>query len=740
MTYSMSDITPAYAEALEAHGLTQDEGLRILNILERKPLPLEVGLFSAMWSEHCSYKSSRIHLGKLPTEGPQVAIGPGENAGAVKLNNGVLAVFKMESHNHPSYIEPFQGAATGVGGILRDVFTMGARPIANLNSIRFGSTEHPKTPHLLLGVVGGIAFYGNCMGVPTVAGETEFHAGYDDNILVNAMTVGIAKEDGIFLGAAEGIGNPVFYVGSRTGRDGIHGATMASASFDDEAEAKRPTVQVGDPFTEKKLLEACLELFKEDVVVGIQDMGAAGLTSSTFEMADRAGKGIRIDLDQVPMREEGMVPYELMLSESQERMLVVARKGSEASLQRIFEKWDLACAHIGEVTDSGQVELFWHGDQVANVPVHKLATGAPKYDRPTRPRPTTHPVPDLLPASPDNPGAMLHSILSDPIAGSRRPVYEQYDHMVQVRTMVRPGGGAAVLRVPEAEGMISVASECAHRACILDPREGARRTVADAARKISATGALPLAITDCLNFGNPEVPEVMWEFVEAIEGLKEGCLALNTPVVSGNVSFYNETRDQSIPPSPTIGMVGWMDNEIQPAPGFVREDGLDLWLVKGAEPSLDGSLWQQYFCGTVGGELSKMDFEMESRVQNFARALVKNKLVAAARNLGSGGLAVSLAKMLFNGEKLIGLKCGAFSSEDGTRRYFGEAPSSMILASTPDHRAEIVDLAKAANVELQALGQTGGQEFNLGDIHLDINRLYGAWNAALNPLMGISND
>jgi len=578
------------------------------------------------------------------------------------------------------------------------------------------------------------------MGVPTVAGETEFHRGYDDNILVNAMTVGIAKEDGSFLGIAEGIGNPVFYVGSHTGRDGIHGATMASASFDDEAEAKRPTVQVGDPFTEKKLLEACLELFKEDVVVGIQDMGAAGLTSSTFEMADRAGKGIHIDLDQVPMREEGMNPYEIMLSESQERMLVVVRKGSEAALQRIFQKWDLACAHIGEVTNTGRVELFWHGDRVADVPVHKLATGAPKYDRPTRPRATRHPVPDLSPKAPQTAAEMLQELLGDPVAGCRRPVYEQYDHMVQVRTIIRPGGGAAVLRVPEADGMVSVVSECAHRACILDPREGARRTVADAARKISATGALPLAITDCLNFGNPEVPEVMWEFVEAIEGLKEACLALDTPVVSGNVSFYNETRGQSIPPTPTIGMVGWLGNDFQPAPGTVSAEGLDLWLIRGAAPSVDGSLWQQHFCGEVGGELQHLDLDQELRIQEFVRSQVREQVVSAARNLGSGGLAVSLAKMVFNSGNIVGLRCGEFNPGPGFSGYFGEAPSSLLLACEPAQNDLLQTNANKASLEIQRLGSTGGNNFELGDINVALNSLYEAWQSALNPLMGISND
>jgi len=737
---SRAPLDPSLHDELDVHGLTREEGDRVVSILDRQPSRLELALFGAMWSEHCSYKSSRVHLAYLPTSGPQVALGPGENAGAARLDKGWVVVFKMESHNHPSYIEPFQGAATGIGGILRDVFTMGARPVCNLDSLRFGAPTHPKTPALMRGVVSGIAFYGNCMGVPTVAGETELDAGYDDNILVNAMTVGIAREERLFLGRAEGAGNPVLYVGSSTGRDGIHGATMASAAFEEDAQEKRPAVQVGDPFTEKKLLEACMELFEDDVVVGIQDMGAAGLTSSSVEMADRTGHGIRLHLDRVPMRAEGMTPYELMLSESQERMLIVSRAGTEERVRQVFDKWDLCCVPIGEVTTTGNIELFWHGDRVADLPVSVLAGTAPKYRRPTRrpERPERPPVPD---STPEEPGEMLAELVGSPHGASRRPVYEQYDHMVQVRTAVRPGGGAAVLRVPEAGGYLAVTSDCDHRAGLLDPREGARRTLAEAARNLSITGALPLAVTDCLNFGNPEVPEVMGAFAEAVQGLREACLAMETPVVSGNVSFYNETRGRSIPPTPTVGVVGWMADTVRPVGAWVEREDLLLWLLGEGEPSLDGSLWQHSFCGRVGGHLRPMSLIKEQRLCELTRRLVRAGLVSAAHDVSAGGLALCLAEMVLGpadcpGGRLIGVRAEGFEAgDDPVTALFGEVPGRVLLATTEEAAPDLRDRASAWGVPLELLGRSGGDRFRLGPVDLAMEELVSRYAVGLEEVL-----
>ena len=539
------------------HGLTEDEFDRVCTTLGRQPTITEVGIVSVMWSEHCSYKSSRIHLKTLPTTGPQVVQGPGENAGAVDIGGGLCAVFKMESHNHPSYIEPVQGAATGVGGILRDVFTMGARPIANLNSLRFGAIDHPKTPHLFWGVVEGIGGYGNCVGVPTVGGEVYFDACYNGNILVNAFTVGICEIDGIFRGIARGIGNPVFYVGAGTGRDGIHGATMASAEFDADAEEKRPTVQVGDPFREKLLLEACLELMQTGAIVGIQDMGAAGLTSSSVEMADRGGVGIEIDIDRVPLREEGMTAYEAMLSESQERMLVVISEGREAEVGRVFEKWELEWAQIGEVISESVVRVLQHGDIQAELPIGMLTSDAPIYDRP-RQRPGY--LDELQTPTFDAPPSLeaaFVELLQSPNIGSRRVVFEQYDHMVGVGTVVPPGAAdAAVVRVPGTDRVLAMAVDCNSRRVYVDPREGARQAVAECARNVACSGARPLGTTDCLNFGDPTDPEVMWQFTEAIAGLGEACAALDVPIVGGNVSLYNTSDGKHIFPTPTVAVVG----------------------------------------------------------------------------------------------------------------------------------------------------------------------------------------
>src|SRR3954462_9075925 len=569
------------AEVIAQHGLKPGEYQKIVQHLGREPNLIELGIFSVMWSEHCSYKSSRRHLKQFPTTGPRVLVGPGENAGVVDIGDGMAAAFKMESHNHPSYIEPYQGAATGVGGILRDVFTMGARPIALLNSLRFGDPSHPRTGYLLEGVGAGIGGYGNCIGVPTVGGEVAFDETYNGNCLVNAFTVGVLRADRIFKGTASGVGNPVIYVGSKTGRDGIHGATMASAEFDQESESKRPTVQVGDPFTEKLLLEACLEIMESDAVVGIQDMGAAGLTSSSFEMAGRAGSGVRMNLDRVPVRESGMTPYEIMLSESQERMLIVAKRGREDEVVRTFEKWDLNAAVVGEVTDDGFVRLVWRGEEVAAIPVDPISTEAPVYERPMS-------APDrMIPTSLDRERLGDRDLTDDffrliasPNLCSKRWIWEQYDTTVRTNTIARPERrDAAIVRVKGTGRALAMTSDVNPLYCFLDPYEGGKQAVAEAARNIAVSGGRPVAITDCLNFGSPERPEIMWQFAECIRGISDACRALDTPVVSGNVSFYNETEGRAIYPTPTVGMVGILEREDIGCDLHFPAAGLDIILL-----------------------------------------------------------------------------------------------------------------------------------------------------------------
>ncbi len=569
-----SNVTPALAAD---HGLTREEFERAVAILGRTPNLTELGIFSVMWSEHCSYKSSKIWLKTLPTTGPRVICGPGENAGVVDIGDGEAVVFKIESHNHPSFIEPYQGAATGVGGILRDVFTMGARPIAILDSLRFGSPDHPRTRHLVAGVVAGIGGYGNCVGVPTVGGECEFDRSYDGNILVNAMCVGLARADRIFYSTAAGPGNAVVYVGAKTGRDGIHGATMASAEFGGDAGEKRPTVQVGDPFTEKLLIEACLELMQGDAIVAIQDMGAAGLTSSSVEMAGKGGLGIELDLDHVPLRETGMTAYEIMLSESQERMLMVLRPGSEAEARRIFEKWELDFAVIGHVTDTGHLVLRINGAVAADIPIGPLVTEAPVYERPWR---RVEPEPDIDPASlPDrDPLQCLERLIASAALASKRWIWEQYDHLVMGNTVKRPGGDAAVVRVGERKAL-ALATDCTPRYCRADPVRGGAQAVVESWRNLTAVGAEPLALTDNMNFGNPERPEIMGQFVGVIEGIREACLALDYPVVSGNVSLYNETRGNAILPTPVIGGVGLIADARHAIDLALKRDGDALILI-----------------------------------------------------------------------------------------------------------------------------------------------------------------
>jgi phosphoribosylformylglycinamidine synthase II len=677
----MSEIT---SEIVAAHGLSEEEYQRVLLALGREPNLVELGIFSVMWSEHCSYKSSRIHLKKLPTQAPWVICGPGENAGVIDIGPGPdgkaqAAIFKMESHNHPSYIEPYQGAATGVGGILRDVFTMGARPIANLNALRFGRPDHPRMKHLVQGVVAGIGGYGNCVGVPTVGGETNFHAAYDGNILVNAMTVGVADQDKIFYSAATGLGNSIVYVGSKTGRDGIHGATMASASFDENSDEKRPTVQVGDPFTEKLLIEACLELMATDAIVAIQDMGAAGLTSSSVEMASKGGAGIRLNMNKVPCRETGMTPYEMMLSESQERMLMVLQPGKEPMAEAIFRKWELDFAVIGEVTDTGHMVLEWNGEVVCDIPLDPLADDAPLYDRPHVPTPKPAPLTDV-PESSDL-AADLLKLIACPDLASRRWIYEQYDSQVGADTLQKSGGDAAVVRVHGTRKALAMSTDCNPRYCLADPYEGGKQAVAETWRNICAVGAVPLAITNCLNFGNPQRPEIMGQIVGCLEGMADACRALDYPIVSGNVSLYNESKatggGSAILPTPAIGGVGLMLDYAKMATIGFKDEGDGIWLIGGHGSHLGQSLWLRELHGREEGPPPSVDLITERRNGERVRQLIADGIVNAVHDISDGGLLVALAEMALAGGLGFTLDCGLTAGS-----AFGE-DQSRYLVTTP---------------------------------------------------------
>ena len=649
----MSAQTPTItADVVAAHGLSEEEYAKVLHALGREPNMVELGIFSVMWSEHCSYKSSKLHLMKLPTEAPWVICGPGENAGIIDIGegpNGVrkAAIFKMESHNHPSYIEPYQGAATGVGGILRDVFTMGARPVANLNALRFGRPDHPKMKHLVQGVVAGIGGYGNCVGVPTVGGETNFHKAYDGNILVNAMTVGVADQDKIFYCAATGLGNSIVYVGSKTGRDGIHGATMASADFDEKSEEKRPTVQVGDPFSEKLLIEACLELMATDAIVAIQDMGAAGLTSSSVEMASKGGAGIRLNMNAVPCRETGMTPYEMMLSESQERMLMVLKPGKEPMAAAIFKKWELDFAVIGEVTDTGHMVLEFDGEVVCDIPLAPLADDAPLYDRPHVATPKPAPLANV-PQSSDI-AADLLKLIACPDLASRRWIYEQYDSQVGADTMQKSGGDAAVVRVHGTQKALAMSTDCSPRYCFADPYEGGKQAVAETYRNICAVGATPLAITNCLNFANPQRPEIMGQIVGCLEGMGDACRALDYPIVSGNVSLYNESKatggGSAILPTPAIGGVGLMLDHTKMATIAFKAEGDGIWLIGEAGSHLGQSLWLREIHGREEGPPPPVDLAAERRNGKLVRQLISDGTVTAVHDVSDGGVMVALAEM-----------------------------------------------------------------------------------------------
>lgn len=699
-------------ELIKEHGLSSEEYRHLLEILGRVPSLTELGIFSVMWSEHCSYKSSRYHLKKLPTDGVQVIQGPGENAGVVDLGDGKAAVFKMESHNHPSFIEPYQGAATGVGGIMRDVFTMGARPIANLNALRFGSESHEKTHHLVNGVVAGIAGYGNCMGVPTVGGETNFDKRYNHNILVNAMCVGLADTDKIFYSAAKGVGLPVVYVGSKTGRDGIHGATMASAEFDDQSDEKRPTVQVGDPFTEKLLLEACLELMATDAIIAIQDMGAAGLTSSSVEMADKGGVGFAMNLDLVPQREEGMTAYEMMLSESQERMLMVLRPGSEAKAQAIFEKWDLDFAVIGETTDTGRLVVTCNGIVETDLPVATLADSAPEYQRPFQKT-----APPAVIAAQDLPEAQalletLQTLMSGPHLCSRRWIWEQYDHMVMGDTVKRPGSDAAVVRLHGTDKGLAATTDVTPRYCYADPYEGGKQAVVETWRNLTAVGALPLAITNCLNFGNPEREEIMGQFVGCLEGMAEACRALDYPIVSGNVSLYNETNGVGIPPTPAIGGIGLIDDISHMAHMKFALEG-DVILLVGAKGNhLGQSLYQELITGEFNGAPPPVDPELERKTGDALRLLIHQGQINSIHDVSDGGLLVAIAEMALAGNKGAKLDVPDDCSSHAAY-WFGEDQARYVLAVSPENKDKVAQDLQDKSIAISQIGIVQGRDLSL---------------------------
>jgi len=736
----MTQITP---EIVAEHGLSPEEYDRVLKALGREPNLTELGIFSVMWSEHCSYKSSRIHLKKLPTTGPQVICGPGENAGVVDIGDGQAAIFKMESHNHPSYIEPYQGAATGVGGILRDVFTMGARPIANMNALRFGRPDHPKMKHLIAGVVHGIGGYGNCVGVPTVGGEVNFHPAYDGNILVNAMTVGIADTDKIFYSAASGVGNSIVYVGSKTGRDGIHGATMASADFGEDSEEKRPTVQVGDPFTEKLLIEACLELMASDAIVAIQDMGAAGLTSSSVEMASKGGVGIELIMDDVPQRETGMTPYEMMLSESQERMLMVLKPGREDFAQAIFRKWELDFAVIGHVTDTGRMVLKWKGETVADIPLAPLADDAPLYDRPHVPTPKPAELQNVPECT--DPAADLVKLMGSPDIASRRWIWEQYDHMVGGDTVQRPGGDAAVVRVHGTDKGLAITTDCTPRYCFADPVEGGKQAIAEAWRNLSAVGATPLAVTNCLNFANPQRPEIMGQIVGALEGMSEACRALDFPIVSGNVSLYNESKatggGSAILPTPAIGAIGLLKDWQKNCTIAFKGTGDIIIAVGERGGHLGQSIWLREICGREEGPPPPVDLMMERRTGAFVRSAITGGAITACHDVSDGGLAVTVAEMaLASG---IGAILDQPQPFGVAGSWFGEDQGLYVVTVKDEALADFLVAADKAGLAADPIGRTIANriifELEEGDFCVSLDDLRTAHEGFFPALMGTAD-
>jgi phosphoribosylformylglycinamidine synthase len=728
-------------ELARAHGLSDHEAALVIEILGRKPTYPELGIFSVMWSEHCSYKSSKKLLQTLPTKGPCVVQGPGENAGVVDIGDGNVCVFKIESHNHPSYVEPHAGAATGVGGILRDIFTMGARPLASLDSLRFGPLDDPQQRYLVRGVVSGVGSYGNCFGCATVGGEVTFHPRYRKNILVNAMNVGIARADAIFLAKAAGIGNPVIYVGSKTGRDGIHGASLlASSEFDEHTEEMRPTVQLGDPFTEKLLLEACLEAMKTGAIVGIQDMGAAGLTCSSFEMASRSGTGIEMDLDRVPQREANMTPYELLLSESQERMLLVAEAGREQEILDVFAKWDLDAALVGRVTNDGRMRVRWHGETVVDIPVDPVSASSPVYERP-RAKPADFEARQRLdlaavPAERD-PSEALLELLGSPNLCSREWVYRQYDQLVQSSTVLRPGGDAAVVRVPETERGLALKTDCNPRYCAQDPYLGAMHAVAEAARNVAVTGAKPLAATNCLNFGSPERPECMWEFAEAVRGMGDACRALGVPITGGNVSFYNETSGEgAIPPTPTIGMVGYLEVVARAVPAAFRGAGDAVILLGETRAELGASEYLAVRHGLERGAPPALDLEAEKRLHGLLVEAANRGLLRSAHDCSEGGAAIALAECAIR----AGVGVDAALPDLGGRpelALFAESASRAIASCAPEAAGELLALARAHGVPASRIGATGGERIRIGPgVDVSLAEAHDVWARTLPEALG----
>jgi len=707
-------------ELLNIHNLNNIEYKKITKILKREPNLLELGIYSVMWSEHCSYKSSKKWLRQLPTKSKIVICGPGENAGIIDIGGNDSIVFKIESHNHPSYLEPFQGAATGVGGILRDIFTMGARPIAILDSLRFGDIKQKKQKYLLSGVVSGISNYGNCMGIPTVGGECYFNEDYNKNILVNAMAVGVAKKNKLFFSKATGINNPVIYVGAKTGKDGIHGATMASAEFDDNSKQKKPTVQVGDPFTEKLLLEACLELFKEDLIIGIQDMGAAGLTSSSFEMAGRSGSGMKMDLDKVPSREENMTAYDFMLSESQERMLICAKKGCEQAIIDIFEKWELSVAVIGEVTDTGNMELYWHGEKCADIPIQPLSEEAPILDRPTSKPKYLDDIENISMKKELSTTDIFDKLWSSLEVVDKSFIYSQYDSMVQTNTIKGPGTlDGSVIRIKETGKALAMSADCNTRFCYIDPEKGAAAAVMEAGRNVAMTGARPLAITDCLNFGNPENPEVMWQFKYACEGIKSACKALHTPVIGGNVSLYNETNGVGIFPTPSIATVGVNDDMNNVLSSHFHEDGNYICIVGESYSEFGGSLYLKEIEGQIAGKHPKIDFNAELKLWDIIINANKLNLLEAAKDVNVGGIAIAIAKMCSVGDMgcLVDV---AFEHEED---IFSESLSRAIVEIKPENIQAFNNLADELDVSYIPVGKTGGNVLSINGLYKNMDKV-----------------
>jgi phosphoribosylformylglycinamidine synthase len=712
----MSEQTPL--EIALAHSMTEEEYENTVKILGREPNYTEIGVVSAMWSEHCSYKSSTKYLKGFPTKAPWVIQGPGENAGVIDIGDGYAAVFKMESHNHPSFIEPYQGAATGVGGIMRDVFTMGARPVASLNLIQFASVEGnsetaKKHRYLLRGVVEGIGGYGNCMGVPTIGGQTGFEECYAGNNLVNAFNLGIAKADEIFYGKAEGIGNPVMYVGSKTGRDGLGGAVMSSAAFDEDSESKRPTVQVGDPFTEKLLLEACLELFKKDLIIGIQDMGAAGLTSSSFEMAGRTGSGMIMHLDKVPAREEGMTPYDFMLSESQERMLICAKKGCEQDVIDIFHKWELDAAVIGEVTNTGNMELFWHGEKCADIPIQPLSEEAPVLDRPVAEPEYLKTIKDITLDKDISNQEAFDALFSDMEVVDKGFIYDQYDSMVQTNTVKGPGKlDGSVIRIKETGKALAMSADCNTRLCYIDPEKGAAAAVMEAGRNVAMTGATPKAITDCLNYGNPENPEVMWQFMKGCEGIKAACAALNTPVIGGNVSLYNETNGVGVFPTPAIATVGVNDDMNKVLSSSLQGEGSTLYVLGDTKPEFGASLYMKKLYGKVAGEHPEVNFDAELGLWNLVIEANKQGLLKSAKDVNVGGIAIAAAKMAVTGGKGVKIIMPLTDNKD----IFSESLSRAIVEVDYDDEAAFEELVGKHHINCTKIGTAGGDEIYINGI------------------------